>query len=337
LTRFGGVIQDGGIGGGTGGGLTLAATATGTERLAGVNTFTGPTTIDGGTLIITRTGALAGAVNNSSSFMNFGAVAGLVTNNAAGFAENAGALEGGVVNNGTFANLWNGVVSGGLTNTGTANAGGGQINGGIDNRSPGVFTVNGAVSSNGAFLNETGATLAVNSGQYTITGGILTNSGAVNVASGATLNAAAMGIDNLGSGVGAGGPGVITNYGTIDDDLNNAGTVLNYGAYNANVDSNIGSITNFASGTWTGNAVNTGGTIENDGLWAGSLTNMRGTLTNDGKIVGDVTAAGGTVNSFTPTSAIVGNVTLPGNSCGHERARLDHRQCRRDGGLERPL
>ena len=32
-----------------------------------------------------------------------------------------------------------------------------------------------------------------------------------------------MGVDNLGSGS-ASGPGIITNYGTIDDDLNNAGT-----------------------------------------------------------------------------------------------------------------
>jgi hypothetical protein len=98
----------------------------------------------------------------------------------------------------------------------------------------------------------------------------------------------------------------------VTDDLNNAGTVMNYGVYNANVASNTGTITNFASGAWNGNAVNTGGSIENDGLWTGSLTNMAGTLTNNASIVGDVTAMGGTVNSFTSNSAITGNVTLPG-------------------------
>ena len=98
----------------------------------------------------------------------------------------------------------------------------------------------------------------------------------------------------------------------MTDDLNNAGAVMNYGVYNANVASNTGAITNFASGTWNGSAVNTGGAIENDGLWTGALTNMSGTLTNNAKIVGNVTAMGGTVNSFTSNSAIVGNVTLPG-------------------------
>jgi hypothetical protein len=40
---------------------------------------------------------------------------------------------------------------------------------------------------------------------------------------------------------------------------------------------------------------------------------MAGTLTNNGEIVGNVVASAGTVNSFASTSAIVGNVTLPGS------------------------
>ena len=312
LTNFGGVIADGGIGGGTGGGLTLASTATGTETLSGVNTFTGLTTINGGTLAIAQTGALAGPVANSSVFQNWGSVAGLLTNNASGTTTNWGALNGGVLNSGAFTNSSGGVVTGGLTNSGTVNAVGGQINGGVDNRPKGVFAVGGAVSSNGAFLNESGATLAVTSGQYALAG-LLTNAGAVTVGAGATLNAGAMGIVNLGSGAAAGGPGVITNYGVVYDDLTNAGAVMNYGVYNGNVAANTGAITNFGSGAWNGSAVNTGGTIENDGLWTGALTNMRGTLTNDGKIVGNVAAVGGTVNSFAQNSMIVGNVTLPGS------------------------
>jgi hypothetical protein len=127
--------------------------------------------------------------------------------------------------------------------------------------------------------------------------------GDVNVAAGAALTAA--NLTNVSTGA-------IVNLGTVTDDLNNAGAVMNYGVYNANVASNTGTITNFASGAWNGSAVNTGGTIENDGVWTGALTNMSGTLTNNARIVGNVTAIGGTVNSFTSTSAIVGNVTLPG-------------------------
>jgi autotransporter-associated beta strand protein len=57
---FFGVLADGGIGGGTGGGLTIAS---GTEGLAGVNTYTGATTIDSGALLAI---GLAGSIAQSS-------------------------------------------------------------------------------------------------------------------------------------------------------------------------------------------------------------------------------------------------------------------------------
>jgi len=54
------VIADaGGINSVTGGGLTLASTATGTETLTGVNTYTGATTVNAGTLALSGTGSVA--------------------------------------------------------------------------------------------------------------------------------------------------------------------------------------------------------------------------------------------------------------------------------------
>src|SRR5262249_61790491 len=47
-TTFSGVLQDGGLGGGTGGSLTKVGT--GTLTLSGASTYTGPTNVNGGIL-----------------------------------------------------------------------------------------------------------------------------------------------------------------------------------------------------------------------------------------------------------------------------------------------
>ena len=180
-----------------------------------------------------------------------------------------------------------------------------------------------------------GANLNVG-GAGSIFSGVVTNGGDLTVATGGLLNATEL--DNLSSGK-------VFNFGTINDDLLNAGLVINDGVYDANVATNSGTICNGSTtsnstcgstnnstaiwtgtvagntgtiwnyGTWDGSAgasVNTSGTLDNEKLWKGSITNNGGTLLNNGTITGDVTANGGVVNSSGANSLIKGSVTLPG-------------------------
>ena len=318
----------------------------GTLILGGANTYTGPMTVQAGTLVnngtlasavanaatFTNNGGVGGAVTNSGTFTNSatGTVAGLVTNTAgttsnagqftggaavtggtltntatgtiaggltnAATADNAGAITGGVANSGTFGNT--GTVAGGLTNAGIVNAAFGAINGAIANNA-GAFNVSGAVTSDNAFTNAAGATLAVlGGGAYTV-GLDLVNGGALTVAAGGTLN--------VTGNLNVAATGTVVNGGTINDDLNNAGVVTNNAIWNANVASNTGTITNSAAGTWTGSAANSaGGTLANAGIWNGAITNA-GTLTTTGTVNGAVINTGLANASGTITGAIANN------------------------------
>ena len=204
-------------------------------------------------------------------------------------------------------------ASSGLTNSGTVYARG-TLNAPVVNNN--VFNVTGDLAGTTTFTNNAAAALNVNNGN-------LCNERPphqfrhVNVAAGAGLSAG--NLNNVSTGT-------IVNLGTVTDDLNNAGTVMNYGVYNANVASNTGAITNFASGAWNGNAFNTGGTIENDGLWTGSLTNMAGTLTNNAEIVGNVTARGRDREQLRVDQRDHGQRHAAREPGGHERLGRHHRQ-----------
>ena len=162
---------------------------------------------------------------------------------------------------------------------------------------------------------------------YTLQG-LLTNSGAVTVANGATLDASAGGITNNATGtitVAAGG--------TVKDDLNNAGTTTNNGAYDANVATNTGAgnITN--NGVWTGNVLSNTATINNNLTWTGTianagafnnnagatvsglLTNTAGTTTNNGALNGGANVSGGTLTGTGSVTnlTVSGGTLAPGN------------------------
>jgi autotransporter-associated beta strand protein len=102
-TTYGGVIADGGIGGGSGGGVTKVGS--GTFTVSGANTYTGPTNVDAGTFLIQN-----GSVTSLVTIKDGGTLAGVGT--VAGVNLNPGGiLAPGATNPGTLiasSLVWNG-------------------------------------------------------------------------------------------------------------------------------------------------------------------------------------------------------------------------------------
>ncbi|WP_338688868.1 autotransporter domain-containing protein [Bradyrhizobium sp. 26S5] len=169
---FNGTIQDGGIGGGAGGNVTIANGAVAT--FGGVNTFTGLTTINsGGELFLTGAGSIASskAVINNGYFdiagrAGDGSIAGL-SGTSAGVV-NLGAHTLTFTNaNGTFA----GIIQDGGAGGGVAITGGKQILAGIN-------TYTGATTVNGGTLEVDGS-IASSSNVTVNSGGTLSGTGVV--------------------------------------------------------------------------------------------------------------------------------------------------------------
>ena len=315
---------------------------TGTTTLTNTNTYTGPTTVENGagTLAITSTGSITSNVTNLGTFNNAGTVTGSVlsagrfvnsgtvtnglTTNSMGSALNSGTINGGVtVEMSTL--LTTGTITGGLTMNLAGVDAAGVVNGPIANNS-GTFRAVETLSSDSTFTNAAPSTLVVTRGTYTLQG-LLTNSGAVSVLSGATLDASTGGITNN-----AGGAITVAAGGTVKDDLNNAGAVVNNGAYLANVATNTGTVTN--SGIWTGNIASNAGTINNNLTWTGTvsnagtfnnnagatvsglLTNTAGVTSNNGALNGGAFVSGGTftgAGTVANTTIANGGIFAPGN------------------------
>nr|WP_249153580.1 autotransporter outer membrane beta-barrel domain-containing protein [Bradyrhizobium diazoefficiens] len=172
-TAFGGVIQDGGIGGGTAGNLAIANG--GLQQLYGTNTYTGTTTIaSGGELDLVNFGGSDGSIATSSSVIANGIfdITALSTGTAIKSLSGAGTVNLGantltITNgNGTFS----GVIADGAAGGGLALTGGMQTLTGIN-------TYTGATAVNGGTLVVDGSLL--NSLTTINTGGTLAGSGTI--------------------------------------------------------------------------------------------------------------------------------------------------------------
>ncbi|SBV33728.1 Outer membrane autotransporter barrel domain protein [uncultured Sphingopyxis sp.] len=276
FTDWAGAITDGGIGGGTGGSVVIAA-ANGAVRYFGATSYTGGTTVAAGSFELVGDGALysGGAVTvNGGALFNIAGITAAGTTigdlSGAGSALLGGkALTFGTANDTVFAGPITG--SGGALvkqGTGTVTLGGANGYTGTTDVLAGTLLVNGDQSAaTGLTSVASGATL----------GGFGTIGGDVTIADGATL------------APGAGGPGALT----INGDLALAsGATLDFEFGQAN---NPGGPLN--------DVVNVGGNLTLDGTLdvtvpAGGafdiglyrITNYAGSLTDNGLALGTLPA-----------------------------------------------
>ncbi|HEY4344986.1 MAG TPA: autotransporter domain-containing protein [Parvibaculum sp.] len=172
---------------------------------------------------------------------------------------------------------------------------------------------NGAMSGEGTLTKEDGAnltlggeislgTLAVNAGTLEIGTGASDNEasfGSATVADGAALHVATGATLTIGEGGSLTNNGNIGNDGTVNDALDNTGTVNNYGSWNGDVASNsIGGIGNDgADAVWTGDVVTNDSQIsnQNGAAWNGDVLGNTNVIFNreDSTWTGDVAAMDG--------------------------------------------
>jgi len=290
---FAGVIQDGGIGGGSGGGLTIAAPDFGLQ-LAGVNTYTGATTVlANGVLAVVGNGSIAASsgVNLAGPGAVFDISGSAVSQTIKGVSGGAGttlalggnALVVGTANSISFAGT---IADGGLYGGG----GGSLVKAGT-----GTLTLTGANSYTGgttinaglinfAALNNFGA------GQVTL------NGGGVQWASGTSTD-----ISSQLAPLGAAG-------GTFDTNGNNVTFATALSGTGGLTKQGLGQLTLTGNNSYTGGTTVTGGILAVNGSLASSVTLDNGILGGSGSI-GGLVANGGIV---APGNSI-GTLTVNGN------------------------
>jgi autotransporter-associated beta strand protein len=283
---------------------------TGTLTIDVASTYTGTTEVQQGTMT-------AGAANVFAPLSAFTVDAGAILS-LNGFDQKIGSLTG----TGS-TQLGAATLTTGNDNTSTTYAGVISGAGSLTKIGTGIFLLSGHNSYGGA-TTVAGGALEVGNGGSIINSVLLTNAAYFVVDAGGSATFGSVTNTAFGTiAVSAGG--------TVHDDLNNAGLVLNNGTYVANVAGNTGTILNNA--TWTGTITTSGnfvngaaatvsglvtnsGTASNAGVLNGGLTNTGGTFDNTGTINGSTTVSGGALfgTGSVGTLAIGNGGTLaPGN------------------------
>jgi fibronectin-binding autotransporter adhesin len=273
-TTFSGIIQDGGLSGGTGG--SLVKVGTGILTLTGANTYTGGTTITGGMINF----AAADNFGTGTITLDGGGLQ-WATGTATDISSRLAALGAG---GGTFDTNGNDVtLASGLTGVGgLTKAGAGTLTLGGASTYGGATTVNGgtlqagavnAFSASSAVTVAAGATLDLNNFSQAI--GSLTGAGSVTLGS-ATLTT---GGDNSST--------------TFSGTLSGTGGLVKAGA---------GTMTLAGVSTYTGGTTVTGGTLQ------GTATSLQGNIVNNASVVFDQTGSG----TYAGVMSGTGSMTLQG-------------------------
>ena len=351
-SSFSGVIQDGGIGGGTGGSLIVSGA--GGQNLGGVNTYTGSTTVTaGGLLVLSGNGSIASSsglnlsgagaqldisgANGNVTIKDLTGVAGSIIQTGTNF------LVVGTANSTTFAGVIDdsSAVGGGLIKQGSGTltlsganlyTGGTQLNAGtlaIANNS--ALGTGGLTFAAGTTLQAVAPGLSIGNAMTLAASSAIDTQENILVLSGVLSGGASTKIGNgtlVLSGVNTYTGGATVSAGTLQGTtdslrgniLNNAAVSFAGGGTYAGNMSGIGSLTKVGPGTLvlTGSNSYSGGTMVTDGTLQGTTWSLQGTIVNNATVAFSQASTGTYAGNMSGTGGVTigggGTVIYTGNN-----------------------